>query len=910
MAIANTIETVSALELLGKLITKLEGLFGETGVPTSGENSLVDKNIIQGSASTFSKKPKISPTLVGNEQRAVRSIGLELARAFYDFNLKKKEDEKPQTLIRSINKEKIQPTGKDAVADMVKKDSGSWWKWLALAGLIAAFAAIWEHLGPVGAFITKLLLKLPRLLSSLGKGMSILKDFIKAKWPSLAKAFEPITKLTKDLKAFFKLKWDKFKQSFKFLGDGLESIRNLFRFGKPVQELGEGAGKAAKSLKPTLSATQKTVGKSLLKRIKLIPFIGSLASFTFAYFRFKEGQWVRGTMELLSGILNLSGAFWPVSLMLDGMLIVYDLLEDKSETAAGATSLKTGKYLITPVLKSVAKKLGTKALTMLKFIPFIGSLANFAAAYLRFQDGQWIKGTFEIVAGILSLFGPTHALAMVIDGALILHDLMEVKGTDTGEGKVITTSYKVGSKAIIKTLTKLGVTLGARVLKVMKFIPVIGGLANIALGFYRIQQGEWVAGIFEFISGICDFFPGYGTAASLVIDGALIIYDLLKSPKDESEKPTSTEASKDASGKLKQAEKGWFSKFTDALWNLPGLSSLMYIGQGIGKLVSGNITDGLLDLARSVPGGSSGRGLVGVLESAAGFFTSGTTDKKVESTVKAKEFSITGFISDMLGDFGNYISSALTRYMDSAKKTVSSWKTKTLNFLGFGDDEEPTKQEQNKAKLRDRSIEGSVAIREARKQGLGMEKWDETNFNNFLNTLKIQGYNKQHDELLSLESKIRGIYNTGDPTKEIDQAQVREAQKNLISLYSNAQRLIKTGNESQQKNQENFTKMFNESTRSSEIPEAAVPSPIVEVTNQPINLDVQNNLINRQTNILSEMLAVTKQQLASMKAPVQPVVVQSGGNSASSVNMNNAFSTSKGDSRYSYNSSPYSLNAT
>jgi vacuolar-type H+-ATPase subunit I/STV1 len=73
-------------------------------------------------------------------------------------------------------------------------------------------------------------------------------------------------------------------------------------------------------------------------------------------------------------------------------------------------------------------------------------------------------------------------------------------------------------------------------------------------------------------------------------------------------------------------------------------------------------------------------------------------------------------------------------------------------------------------------------------------------------------------------------------------------------------------------------------------------------------LDEQTNLINLQNQILLQLLGTSKEQLNVTKKQ-KPTVIADTNNTQSNVsaNLNNAFSTSKQDSRGMYTSSPYSL---
>jgi hypothetical protein len=108
-----------------------------------------------------------------------------------------------------------------------------------------------------------------------------------------------------------------------------------------------------------LKGTAGKIGTSLLKRIKFIPFIGALAGFVFAFMRFQEGQWFRGTLEIVSAIAGLTGLGLPLSYIIDGALLLYDLSEEKgSETGMMSAAVKGGKYA-TKAIFSVLKKIST-----------------------------------------------------------------------------------------------------------------------------------------------------------------------------------------------------------------------------------------------------------------------------------------------------------------------------------------------------------------------------------------------------------------------------------------------------------------------------------------------------------------------------------------------------------------------
>ena len=254
------------------------------------------------------------------------------------------------------------------------------------------------------------------------------------------------------------------------------------------------------------------------------------------------------------------------------------------------------------LLKGTAGEIGASLLKRIKFIPFIGALAGFVFAFMRFQEGQWFKGTLEIVSAIASLTGIGLPLSYIIDGALILHDLSEEKGDETGMAAAAVKGGKYTTKAIIGILKKTTTTVGTKLLKVLKFVPFIGGVAGLALSYMRFQEGEWVAGIFEFVSAILDFIPGVGNLASYIIDGGLLLYDLLKTPTVESaEKPKQGSGySFNFSSGMNYLKKLIGPSLTKAIPYIPVIGNFIAIYTGITSIMSGNVGEGVRKLIQGM----------------------------------------------------------------------------------------------------------------------------------------------------------------------------------------------------------------------------------------------------------------------------------------------------------------------
>ena len=148
----------------------------------------------------------------------------------------------------------------------------------------------------------------------------------------------------------------------------------------------------------------------------------------------------------------------------------------------------------------------------------------------------------------------------------------------------------VKSGKLIANLTKMAGKIGAKLLKFGRFIPVIGSLFSFGFGIARWKKGEIMPAIFEFVSGIVNLLPGAGTAASMLIDGALLLYDLDKE-QQEKEKLDPTGGSFSLWDKIR----GYFLKS-------PGIQNILSLGKAIGAVFRGNWKEAGKHFLHSLPG--------------------------------------------------------------------------------------------------------------------------------------------------------------------------------------------------------------------------------------------------------------------------------------------------------------------
>jgi len=129
---------------------------------------------------------------------------------------------------------------------------------------------------------------------------------------------------------------------------------------------------------------------------------------------------------------------------------------------------------------------------------------------------------------------------------------------------------------LMKMLGGIAGKIGGKIMKFGRFIPVLGSLFSFGFGIARWKKGEYIPAIFEFLSGILNLLPfGVTNIASMIIDGALLLYDLDKESKAKNEL--------DPTG---QSFSMW-DKIREYFLMSPGIQNIISLGKAIGAVFRG-----------------------------------------------------------------------------------------------------------------------------------------------------------------------------------------------------------------------------------------------------------------------------------------------------------------------------------
>ena len=216
---------------------------------------------------------------------------------------------------------------------------------------------------------------------------------------------------------------------------------------------------------------------------------------------------------------------------------------------------------------------------------------------------------------------------------------------------------------VLKLFGGGGGTLGKMLKGAMKFVgkmlqpllkklPLIGAVMSIGFAFARFNKGEIIPAILELISGILTFIPGIGTVGSILIDGALMLYDMDKQKQE------------DAAKGIKPGEGGFMSKIgkwvsdyiLPILRYLPVIGSIFYFADSIKAFTSSDMFNGIDNLLKGLIAIVGGKGLVDIVNTAypiiASFFNDSEKSTEAETVGGKKEG---GFFSNLVGKIADFI---------------------------------------------------------------------------------------------------------------------------------------------------------------------------------------------------------------------------------------------------------------
>jgi len=223
---------------------------------------------------------------------------------------------------------------------------------------------------------------------------------------------------------------------------------------------------------------------------------------------------------------------------------------------------------------------------------------------------------------------------------------------DTGS-KIAEVIGKVGFMGALKILSKT--VLKKLSLKVLKKLPIIGGIIGLYFAYEAFKAGKFFKGVAELISAFLNFVPGIGPILSIGAD-ILIAFAESKGMFDEGGALSVENGWKTI--------KGWMSALGKHIMDnaiyLPLIGTFMRFGMSYDAFKSGNIKEGLkqvgLGLLTMIPAGGA---LIQGIEVLAGWLgSSETNDGKITPDSSWMD-RLKGWIKSKLQDLPDWLSAPL-----------------------------------------------------------------------------------------------------------------------------------------------------------------------------------------------------------------------------------------------------------
>ena len=163
----------------------------------------------------------------------------------------------------------------------------------------------------------------------------------------------------------------------------------------------------------------------------------------------------------------------------------------------------------------------------------------FEKAILKVAPGfslgqEAIKGTVTAGKGLLNMMTPKTA-DLAINSAGRVYEKATGRLVEQSADNIARAATEEGTEKVAKEVAekvaKEGVEAGAKA--AIKKVPVIGFLAGLGFGAYRLAQGDTTGAAMEVASGGASIFAGPGTVASVGIDGLLLGRDIMRAEYDK-----------------------------------------------------------------------------------------------------------------------------------------------------------------------------------------------------------------------------------------------------------------------------------------------------------------------------------------------------------------------------------------
>ena len=173
--------------------------------------------------------------------------------------------------------------------------------------------------------------------------------------------------------------------------------------------------------------------------LRMIPIIGSLIDFGFAYYRFKRGDFIGGVIDLAAGLIGLIGMFPPALPFTTAISFGLNVLNAIWDLAGGGIS---GRAKYQKEHMPWTQELGPKLLKAVLMAPGLGLIIGISTGLYKLFKGDYAGAADDLLFG-LPVLGPLLDILTKGDftGALLEGEL--VGNIDNTTGGLITRIFDI-----------------------------------------------------------------------------------------------------------------------------------------------------------------------------------------------------------------------------------------------------------------------------------------------------------------------------------------------------------------------------------------------------------------------------------------------------------------------------------
>lgn len=248
-----------------------------------------------------------------------------------------------------------------------------------------------------------------------------------------------------------------------------------------------------------------------------------------------------------------------------------------------------------------------------------------------------------------------------------------------GKGKGFLGKAGKAFGSIGKFLGKAAGKVGAKLLKILKFVPYIGSLINLGFAIARFRKGDIFGGTLELLAGIGGLLPPPFFLIGMAIDGLLLARDLMGQNDEGGYKMD--DKIKEGGSFLGNMLSSIGTFISTNLRNFPIIGGIILMYEGAVEIFNGNFLEGFKLLGKGMLAWIAGEKGADLIIDGFGFIIS--LFKDIASGAKEISFPSFDTIGEIIFNIGSIIGGWFTGMITTVKDWFGSVKDWFIDLFTF-----------------------------------------------------------------------------------------------------------------------------------------------------------------------------------------------------------------------------------